>query len=102
VQVEDLALVADSAPTEDESQEYRDSELLMTAMKQLPARQRAAIAMLKLGEMPMRDVVMTSGRSAGALRISVHRAMTTLRSALTAGIDGPLGPIELAGRAILV
>jgi len=95
VQVEDVALVANSTPEQPESPEYRDSDALVTAMERLPPMQRTAIELLKLGEMPMKAAVVASGRSAGTLRVSVHRAMASLRRALKDGIDGPLGSASL-------
>jgi RNA polymerase sigma-70 factor (ECF subfamily) len=95
VQVEDVALVANSTPEQPESLEYRDSDALVTAMERLPPMQRTAIELLKLGEMPMKAAVVASGRSAGTLRVSVHRAMASLRRALKDGIDGPLGSASL-------
>jgi hypothetical protein len=54
-QVNDVALVADSTPEQAKTREYRDSNALLTAMKRLPAMQRVAIELLKLGEMPMTE-----------------------------------------------
>jgi len=38
---------------------------------------------LKLREMSLREAAAASGTSIGALKVSVHRAMATLRKALT-------------------
>ena len=39
--------------------------------------------MLKLREMSLKEAASASGTSIGALKVSVHRAMTTLRKVLT-------------------
>ena len=44
--------------------------------------QRDAIEMLKLREMSLKEAAAASGTSIGALKVSVHRAMATLRRAL--------------------
>jgi len=44
--------------------------------------QRDAIEMLKLREMSLKEAAAARGTSIGALKVSVHRAMATLRRAL--------------------
>src|SRR5260370_40784368 len=61
---------------------YRDPEALRQAIRALPNGQRDAIEMLKLREMSLKEVAAASGTSIGALKVSVHRAMATLRKAL--------------------
>jgi RNA polymerase sigma factor (sigma-70 family) len=62
---------------------YGDPEALRRAIKALPSGQRKAVEMVKLREMSMKEAAAVSGTSIGALKVSVHRAMTTLRKALT-------------------
>ena len=62
---------------------YGDPEALHRAIKTLPPGQREAVEMLKLREMSLKEAAAASGTSAGALKVSVHRAMTTLRKVLT-------------------
>lgn len=64
---------------------YGDPEALHRAIKALPSGQREAVEMLKLREMSLKEAASASGSSIGALKVSVHRAMTTLRKVLTAG-----------------
>jgi len=64
---------------------YGDPEALHRAIKGLPPGQREAVEMLKLREMSLKEAAAASGTSAGALKVSVHRAMTTLRKVLNAG-----------------
>jgi RNA polymerase sigma-70 factor (ECF subfamily) len=66
---------------------YRDPEALRNAVKKLPQKQRIAIEMLKLREMSLKDGSAASGMSAGALKVSVHRALPMLRKALIAPQD---------------
>ncbi len=68
---------------------YGDPEALRHAIKTLPPGQQEAVEMLKLREMSLKEAASISGTSAGALKVSVHRAMTTLRKVLTT--DGGRG-----------
>lgn len=81
-QMERLAVTfsADTANTESES--IGDPEKLKEAIEQLPHGQREAIEMLKLREMSLKEAAAASGASIGALKVSVHRAITTLRRTL--------------------
>ena len=64
---------------------YGDPEALHRAIKTLPPGQREAVEMLKLREMSLKEAASASGATTGALKVSVHRAMTTLRKVLIAG-----------------
>ena len=64
---------------------YGDPEALHRAIKTLPSGQREAVEMLKLREMSLKEAASTSGTSTGALKVSMHRALTTLRKVLTSG-----------------
>src|SRR5262245_48319437 len=61
---------------------YRDPEALRQAIEDLSPAQRAAIEMLKLREMSLKEAAAARGTSIGALKVSVHRAMAALRKAL--------------------
>jgi len=84
VQVDELP-VTFSEPETNILDAYGDPEALRRAIKALPSGQREAVEMLKLREMSLKEAASASGTSTGALKVSVHRAMTTLRKVLTTG-----------------
>ncbi len=57
------------------------------AMAALPPAQRAAVRLLKIEELSLREAAEASGQSIPALKSALHRAMHSLRSALTGGRD---------------
>ena len=57
-------------------------EALRRAVRSLPKGQRTAIELLKLREMSLKEAAAASGMSIGALKVSVHRAIKTLRASL--------------------
>src|SRR5499433_4435013 len=61
---------------------YRDPEALRRAIRDLPPGQRDAIELLKLREMSLKEAAAASGTTIGALKVSIHRAIATLRKAL--------------------
>ncbi|MBS0244974.1 MAG: sigma-70 family RNA polymerase sigma factor [Proteobacteria bacterium] len=61
---------------------YGDPDALRAAIERLPAAQRTAIEMLKLKQWSLKDAAAASGSSISALKVSVHRAMTSLRKTL--------------------
>ncbi|WP_249144143.1 sigma-70 family RNA polymerase sigma factor [Bradyrhizobium lablabi] len=65
-----------------EAEIYSDREGLKQAIERLPCGQRKAIQLLKLREMSLKEASEESGASIGALKVSVHRAMATLRRTL--------------------
>lgn len=67
---------------------YADPQALRRALEDLPPGQRDAIVMLKLQEMSLKEAATASGSSIGALKVAVHRGMSSLRKALGAG-TGP-------------
>jgi RNA polymerase sigma factor (sigma-70 family) len=83
VQVEALPVTFSDEGTNRDDGGYRDPEALRRAIRDLPPGQRDAIEMLKLREMSLREAAAASGTSVGALKVSVHRAIATLRKALT-------------------
>ena len=61
---------------------YGDPNALKQAIERLAPGEREAIEMLKLREMSLKEASAASGKSIGALKISVHRAVASLRKAL--------------------
>lgn len=55
---------------------------LNRAMRGLPQGQREALELIKLRELPLAEASRLSGKSAGALKVNIHRALKTLRSRL--------------------
>ncbi len=82
LQVEDLAVTFANEPANIDNEAYRDPDALRRAIEELPPGQREAIEMLKLREMSLKEAAAASGMSIGALKVSVHRAMTALRKKL--------------------
>lgn len=81
-----VTISEDETNTGDEP--FGDPEELRRAIESLPAGQREAIEMLKLQEMSLKDASARTGSSVGALKVSVHRAMATLRRLLKDSQDG--------------
>ena len=82
VRVENVPVTFSNEGTNIDSDEYRDPEALRQAIMALSPGQRDAIEMLKLREMSLKEAAAASGTSIGALKVSVHRAMTALGRAL--------------------
>ncbi len=55
---------------------------LRRAVDQLPARQKEAVQLLRLREMAGKEAAAASGRAEGALKVSLHRAIDSLRRML--------------------
>jgi RNA polymerase sigma factor (sigma-70 family) len=84
--VEELDVTFAAADPNLPGEEYRDPQALHEALGALPAGQRRAIEILKLGGLSLKEAAGTSGTSVGALKVATHRAMITLRKMLK--IDG--------------
>jgi RNA polymerase sigma factor (sigma-70 family) len=73
--------------SEDETKEpidrLADAEALSRTMADLPPRQRQAVELLRLKELSLKEASAASGMSIAALKVSMHRAMKTLRVKLT-------------------
>jgi RNA polymerase sigma-70 factor (ECF subfamily) len=81
--IEDLD-VTFAAPGANRSEERsEDVERLREAIQSLPAGQRQAIELLKLGERSLKEASAETGTSVGALKVAAHRAMGALRKALS-------------------
>ena len=83
MQVERLPVTFSDETANKDTGALRDHEALRQAVRALPPGQREAIEMLKLNEMSLKEAAAASGTSIGALKVSVHRAMVSLRKALT-------------------
>jgi RNA polymerase sigma factor (sigma-70 family) len=64
------------------AERYGDPEELRRAIRVLPKGQRSAIELLKLREMSLKEAAEATGMSISALKVSVHRAIKTLRVSL--------------------
>jgi RNA polymerase sigma factor (sigma-70 family) len=83
VQVENVPVTFSDEGANIDGGGYRDPEALRQAIMALPPAQRDAIEMLKLREMSLKEAAAARGTSIGALKVSVHRAMTALGRALS-------------------
>jgi RNA polymerase sigma-70 factor (ECF subfamily) len=62
---------------------YGDPETLRQAVNSLPMGQRTAINLLKFQELSLTQAASVTGMSISALKVSVHRAIKSLRHSLT-------------------
>ena len=69
-------LVADQAPQRDEA--------LWEAVHELPRRQRSAVVLRFVADLPHRDIAAAIGCSEEAARRSLHEGLTKLRKAVAA------------------
>ena len=72
----------DVADADAAADRYGDPEELRRAIRVLPKGQRSAIELLKLREMSLKEAAEASRTSISALKVSVHRAIKTLRTSL--------------------
>lgn len=75
----DPASVTFSEVAANSEETYGDPEALAQALQSLPARQREAIEMVKLRGLDLKEAAAASGTSVGALKVTVHRAIKSLR-----------------------
>lgn len=81
--VPDLADVADFA-TPDATHQVNDRHAMVQALQALPAMQRAVIVLRYYDDMPVADIAATLKISVGTVKSHTHRAVATLRKALSA------------------
>jgi RNA polymerase sigma factor (sigma-70 family) len=74
----EIAEVADGAGRDTSPVPPRD-ETLWRAVHELPERQRSAVVLRFLGDLPHRDIATAIGCSEAAARRSLHEGLTTLR-----------------------
>ena len=55
------------------------AETLRTALEGLPPKQRQAIEALSLRQLSLEEAAAETGRSKGALKVNMHRALKSLR-----------------------
>ena len=73
---------ADVADAGTAADRYGDPEELRRAIRVLPKGQRSVVELLKLREMSLKEASQATGMSVSALKVSVHRAIKTLRTSL--------------------
>ena len=80
---------ADTAPAAGHTLEQADRvRRLAEAVGGLPKGQREAVVHLALREQSLKEASANTGRSQGALKVNLHRALKALRGRLDAGPDG--------------
>lgn len=83
VAVEALPETISEEETKELVDRMADAEALAQALAQLPAGQRKAVELLRIKEMSLKEAAEASGMSIAALKVSMHRAMKSLRTILT-------------------
>ena len=79
---------ADTGPDPDDAAGFAaDSQRLRAAIETLPDGQRQAVELLGLQERSLEQAAHDTGRSKGALKVNLHRAIKALRGRLTEGGD---------------
>ncbi len=69
----------DAADASVEGERVQQAQRLRQAIAELPPGQREAIEQLGLQERSLAEVAATTGRSTGALKVNLHRALKALR-----------------------
>ncbi|WP_200845191.1 sigma-70 family RNA polymerase sigma factor [Roseomonas sp. 18066] len=72
---------AEAADSRLEAQDRRRQ--LASALRGLPQAQRQAVEQLAMAERSLEDTAQATGRSKGALKVNLHRAIKALRARLT-------------------
>jgi RNA polymerase sigma factor (sigma-70 family) len=81
--VAEIADISDIAPAGSSPAPARD-ETLWHAVGELPERQRSAVVLRFLGDLPHREIATAIGCSEEAARRSLHEGLATLRQEVTA------------------
>jgi len=71
-----------AAPETNLQEAESDSRVLREAIDRLPPGQRAAIRLVKLREMSLKEAAAVSGTSIASLKVATHRALKNLRKLL--------------------
>lgn len=80
------AAAPDPGPAPDHGLELRErGRLLAAAVATLPAAQRQAVEQLALAQRSLDQATVATGRSRGALKVNLHRALRALRDRLRGG-----------------
>ena len=82
VQIDEQSVTFTLPDTNNIEEAFEEYQALRQAIQELPWGQRAAIEMLKLQEMSLKEASEASGISIGALKVATHRAMNALRKLL--------------------
>lgn len=78
-----------SSPAPNPMDRALHGRMLGDALERLPPSQREAVRLLKLQQMSLKEASAITGSSVGALKVSVHRALKTLRKLLVHGNARP-------------
>jgi RNA polymerase sigma-70 factor (ECF subfamily) len=76
---DDLETFADPAAN-NQGELHDRREWLRRRLEQLPPKQRAAIELVKIRGLSVVEAAASSGQSAGAIKVNVHRALRALRA----------------------
>ena len=68
-------------------EQARQADTLRSAIAALPAGQRQAVEQLGLQERTLAEAASATGRTTGALKVNLHRALKALRASLGARND---------------
>jgi RNA polymerase sigma factor (sigma-70 family) len=74
-----VALHPDEQDASAESERAQQARRLRAAIDELPPGQRQAVEQLGLKELSLEEVAARTGRSTGALKVNLHRALKALR-----------------------
>ena len=78
---------------------YGGPEALRESISRLSPLQRRAIELFKLRELTAKEAATVLGTTPGALRVSVHRALKSLRASLGDGVRVTPRDDRIKGRA---
>lgn len=84
VSIDESHVTFSELPANSNIGEPEDADALRDAVRALPDGQRRAIELLKLKELSLKEAAAVTGSSESALKVATHRAIATLRRALTA------------------
>lgn len=82
VAVEHLPETFSEDGTNETVERHDEADMVRRAIHDLPKGQRAAVEMLKLRELSLKEAAAASGMSINALKVAVHRGMKGLRAKL--------------------
>jgi len=85
VLVDELPVTFQDESANIDNEVFGDPGALRRAIAALPRAQRKAVEMLKLRELSLKEASTQSGMSVGALKVSMHRAIASLRRVLKDG-----------------
>jgi RNA polymerase sigma-70 factor (ECF subfamily) len=80
--VDDWTEIGAAEPSTSYAERYGDQEALRKAISRLSPLQQKAIELFKLRELTVKEAATAMGTTPGALRVSVHRGIKSLRASL--------------------